>query len=164
MDEMHSHLDYAKLIHNKPKLNAHMTRNALLKEYVAEIKRLKADVLAMWEKNGNFFWQEVWGVMSAEQELRQMEWEEEMAEGSNRLSNHQAAQNTVSTLEFMVTVPENPVRSLATELQLQLLSLVKPYASGSFTTSLPTTNTNISLIRTPVAKLTADNHCLRRVG
>jgi kinesin family member 11 len=53
-------------------VNQCMTRNAL-KEYVAEIERLKADVLAAREKNGNFFSEEMWHRMSAEQELKETE-------------------------------------------------------------------------------------------
>jgi kinesin family protein 11 len=52
-----STLDYAfhaKSIHNKPGVNQRMTRNALLKEFVAEIEHLKADGLATHEKNGIF--------------------------------------------------------------------------------------------------------------
>ena len=79
MEETLSTLDYAmraKSIRNKPELNARMTRNALLKEYVVEIERLKADVLAAREKNGIFFSEETWGQLSAEQELQRTEWEE----------------------------------------------------------------------------------------
>jgi len=39
------------------------------KEYVAEIERLKADVLAAREKNGIFFSEDTWNQMSVEQEL-----------------------------------------------------------------------------------------------
>jgi len=76
LEETLSTLDYAmraKSIQNKPELNQRMTRNALLKEYVAEIERLKADVLAAREKNGIFFSEETWAKMTAEQELRQTE-------------------------------------------------------------------------------------------
>lgn len=79
MEETLSTLDYAmraKSIRNKPEVNQRMTRNALLKEYVVEIERLKADVLAAREKNGIFFSEETWNQMSAEQELRQTEMEE----------------------------------------------------------------------------------------
>jgi kinesin family protein 11 len=79
MEETLSTLDYAmraKSIRNKPELNQRMTRNALLKEYVVEIERLKADVLAAREKNGIFFSEETWNQLSAEQELRQTEMEE----------------------------------------------------------------------------------------
>lgn len=79
MEETLSTLDYAmraKSIRNKPEVNQRMTRNALLKEYVVEIERLKADVLAAREKNGIFFSEETWNQLSAEQELRQTEMEE----------------------------------------------------------------------------------------
>ena len=79
IEETLSTLDYAmraKSIRNKPEVNQRMSRNALLKEYVAEIERLKADVLAAREKNGIFFSEETWNQMSAEQELRQTEMEE----------------------------------------------------------------------------------------
>jgi kinesin family member 11 len=79
MEETLSTLEYAmraKNIRNKPELNQRMTRNSLLKEYVAEIERLKADLLAAREKNGIFFSEETWNHLSAEQELRQTEIEE----------------------------------------------------------------------------------------
>jgi kinesin family member 11 len=79
MEETLSTLDYAmraKSIRNRPEVNQRMTRNALLKEYVAEIERLKADVLAAREKNGIFFSEDTWNQMSAEQELTKTEMEE----------------------------------------------------------------------------------------
>jgi kinesin family protein 11 len=79
MEETLSTLEYAmraKNIRNKPELNQRMTRNSLLKEYVAEIERLKADVLAAREKNGIFFSEETWNQMTTEQELRQTEIQE----------------------------------------------------------------------------------------
>jgi kinesin family member 11 len=79
MEETLSTLDYAmraKSIRNKPEVNQRMTRNALLKEYVVEIERLKADVLAAREKNGIFFSEATWNQISAEQELRRTEMEE----------------------------------------------------------------------------------------
>ncbi|KAJ6547610.1 P-loop containing nucleoside triphosphate hydrolase protein [Mycena capillaripes] len=92
MEETLSTLDYAmraKSIRNKPELNQRMTRNSLLKEYVAEIERLKADVLAAREKNGIFFSEETWQQLSAEQEMRQTELDEakkqvEIVEGQMR--------------------------------------------------------------------------------
>lgn len=76
MEETLSTLDYAlraKSIKNKPELNQRMNRNSLLKEYVAEIEHLKADLLAAREKNGIFFSEETWNRLSAEQELRETE-------------------------------------------------------------------------------------------
>ncbi|KAG1753481.1 P-loop containing nucleoside triphosphate hydrolase protein [Suillus lakei] len=79
MEETLSTLDYAiraKSIRNKPEINQRMTRNSLLKEYVTEIERLKADVLAAREKNGIFFSEETWNQLTTEQELKQTEMEE----------------------------------------------------------------------------------------
>ncbi|KAJ7632641.1 kinesin 2 [Roridomyces roridus] len=92
LEETLSTLDYAlraKSIRNKPEVNQRMTRNSLLKEYVAEIERLKADVLAAREKNGIFFSEETWTQLNAEQEMRQTELEEakrqvEIVEGQMR--------------------------------------------------------------------------------
>ncbi|KAI0341609.1 kinesin-domain-containing protein [Trametopsis cervina] len=79
MEETLSTLDYAiraKSIRNKPELNQRMTRNALLKEYVGEIERLKADLMAAREKNGIFFSEETWQQMTAEQEMKDTEMQE----------------------------------------------------------------------------------------
>jgi kinesin family protein 11 len=53
-----------------------MTRNSLLKEYVAEIERLKSDLLAAREKNGIFFAEDTWNQMNVEQELARTALEE----------------------------------------------------------------------------------------
>jgi len=63
----------AKSIMNKPKVNQRMNCNSLLKEYVAEIDRLKCDLLAAWEKNGIYFSEESWNQMNMKSELRQTE-------------------------------------------------------------------------------------------
>ncbi|KAG8857200.1 kinesin motor protein cin8 [Tulasnella sp. 330] len=71
MEETLSTLDYAiraKSIRNKPEVNQRMTRNSLLKEFVAEIDKLKSDLLAAREKNGIFFSKESWQEMSEEHE------------------------------------------------------------------------------------------------
>ncbi|KAG6890679.1 hypothetical protein C0995_005051 [Termitomyces sp. Mi166 len=79
IEETLSTLDYAiraKSIRNKPELNQRTTRNSLIKDYVAEIERLKADLVAAREKNGIFFSEETWNQMAAEQELHKTELEE----------------------------------------------------------------------------------------
>ncbi|KAG5638375.1 hypothetical protein H0H81_000386 [Sphagnurus paluster] len=79
MEETLSTLDYAiraKSIKNKPELNQRTTRNSLIKDYVAEIERMKADLVAAREKNGIFFSEETWNQMTAEQELKNTELEE----------------------------------------------------------------------------------------
>ena len=79
MEETLSTLDYAiraKSISNRPEINQRMTRNSLLKEYVAEIERLKADLLAAREKNGIFFSEDTWNQINTEQELARTALEE----------------------------------------------------------------------------------------
>ena len=76
MEETLSTLDYAlraKSIRNKPELNQRMSRNALLKDYIAEIERLKADILATREKNGIYFSEENWKQICDDQELQATE-------------------------------------------------------------------------------------------
>ncbi len=50
-----------------------MTRNALIKDYVAEITRLHADLRAVREKSGIIISEESWAKMAAEQELKETE-------------------------------------------------------------------------------------------
>lgn len=76
LEETLSTLDYAlraKSIKNKPELNQRMTRNSLLKEYVGEIERLKADLLAAREKNGIYVSEETWNQLNNESELKETE-------------------------------------------------------------------------------------------
>ncbi|OJT15735.1 Kinesin-like protein bimC [Trametes pubescens] len=79
LEETLSTLDYAiraKSIRNRPEVNQQMTRNALIKDYVAEITRLHADLRAVREKSGIILSEESWAKMSAEQELRETELQE----------------------------------------------------------------------------------------
>ncbi|KAG8737455.1 kinesin motor protein cin8 [Ceratobasidium sp. 414] len=71
MEETLSTLDYAfqaKAIRNRPELNTRVTRNALLKEHVSEIARLKADLVATREKNGVYVSPERWREIESAQE------------------------------------------------------------------------------------------------
>ncbi|KAF9149205.1 kinesin motor protein cin8 [Linnemannia schmuckeri] len=61
LEETFSTLNYAnraKNIKNTPEINQKMTKKALIKEYLVEIDRLKADLNATREKNGVFMTQE----------------------------------------------------------------------------------------------------------
>ncbi|KAG9071877.1 kinesin motor protein cin8 [Linnemannia hyalina] len=61
LEETFSTLNYAnraKNIKNTPEINQKMTKKALIKEYLVEIDRLKADLSATREKNGVFMTQE----------------------------------------------------------------------------------------------------------
>ncbi|KAJ3041854.1 kinesin motor protein cin8 [Rhizophlyctis rosea] len=57
LEESLSTLDYAhraKNIRNKPEINQRMTKKALIKEYISEIERLKAELAVQRDKNGIF--------------------------------------------------------------------------------------------------------------
>ncbi|WVQ95238.1 hypothetical protein IAU59_002333 [Kwoniella sp. CBS 9459] len=73
LEETLSTLDYAiraKSIRNRPEVNAHMTKTGLLKEYVGDIERLKAELMAAREKNGIYIPEEQWREMQ-EVQVRQ---------------------------------------------------------------------------------------------
>ncbi|CDO71222.1 hypothetical protein BN946_scf184863.g18 [Trametes cinnabarina] len=79
LEETLSTLDYAiraKSIRNRPEVNQQMTKNALIKDYVAEITRLHADLRAVREKSGIILSEETWAKMTVEQELRETERQE----------------------------------------------------------------------------------------
>ncbi|KAF9129718.1 kinesin motor protein cin8 [Mortierella sp. 14UC] len=63
LEETFSTLNYAnraKNIKNTPEINQKMTKKALIKEYLVEIDRLKADLNATREKNGVYLTQETY--------------------------------------------------------------------------------------------------------
>ncbi|KAG8922412.1 kinesin motor protein cin8, partial [Tulasnella sp. 408] len=66
----------AKSIRNKPGIKQRMTRNGLLKEYVGEIEKPKADLVAPREKNGIGFSKESWEEMSGEHQQLKTLYEE----------------------------------------------------------------------------------------
>ncbi|KAH7107567.1 kinesin-domain-containing protein [Auriculariales sp. MPI-PUGE-AT-0066] len=71
IEETLSTLDYAinaKSIRNRPEVNQRMTKNALMKECVEEIERLRSNLMAAREKNGIFFAEETWNEMVVERE------------------------------------------------------------------------------------------------
>ena len=70
MEETLSTLEYAlraRDIRNRPELNAHLTKSGLLKEYLGDIERLKAEVIAAREKNGIYVPDEEWTEMTERQ-------------------------------------------------------------------------------------------------
>ncbi len=79
MDESLSTLDYAnraKNIRNKPEINQKMTKRTLIKEYVTEIERLKADLSATREKNGVFVSSENYATLMEQNEGRKLHIDE----------------------------------------------------------------------------------------
>ncbi|KAH8106971.1 P-loop containing nucleoside triphosphate hydrolase protein, partial [Cristinia sonorae] len=130
MEETLSTLDYAlraKSIRNKPEVNQRMSRNALLKEYVGEIERLKADVLAAREKNGIFFSEETWNKMTIEQELKETEMQEakkqvEMVENQLRNIRDEFDQSIALLTKREGELKETREKLYETEAALQIQS------------------------------------------
>ena len=79
VDETLSTLDYAsraKSIKNRPEASQRMTRAALLREYVAEMDRLRSDLAATRAQNGIYVSQESWAHMEAERALLRKQLDE----------------------------------------------------------------------------------------
>lgn len=79
MEETLSTLDYAiraKSIRNRPEINQHLTKTGLLKEYLGDIERLKAEVLAAREKNGIYIPEEQWKEMQESLAKQKSDYEE----------------------------------------------------------------------------------------
>lgn len=79
MEETISTLDYAlraKSIKNKPEVNAHLTKAGLLKEYLQEIERLKAELFATREKNGVYIPEDMFKDMQQNQNRTKSEFDE----------------------------------------------------------------------------------------
>lgn len=79
MEETLSTLDYAiraKSIRNRPEVNAHLTKTGLLKEYVGDIERLKAELAATREKNGIYIPEDQWRQMHEIQVKQKSDYDE----------------------------------------------------------------------------------------
>lgn len=79
MEETLSTLDYAsraKSIRNKPEVNAHLTKAGLLREYLGDIERLKAELHAAREKNGVYIPDDQWKELSEERAQRKLDYDE----------------------------------------------------------------------------------------
>lgn len=90
IEETMSTLDYAnraKNIRNKPEVNQRMTKQALIKEYQAEIERLRADLLASREKNGIYLTHETYKSLMEENESRKTQVDELRRQIENGATN-----------------------------------------------------------------------------
>lgn len=113
LEETLSTLEYAlraKSIRNKPEVNQRMSRNALIKDYVEEISRLKIDLVSAREKNGIYFSQETWDQLSAEHDDRRTAYEE-----AKRSEAESRAQEEVAREELQQSL------ALLTEREAELL-------------------------------------------
>ena len=80
MDETLSTLEYAsraKSIKNKPKVNQTMSKQALIKDYIREIERLRSDLVASRSKNGVYMTADSLKLLEDENESRRVLVEEQ---------------------------------------------------------------------------------------
>ncbi|KAI0374999.1 kinesin-domain-containing protein [Pilatotrama ljubarskyi] len=120
LEETLSTLDYAiraKSIRNRPEVNQQMTRNALIKDYVAEITRLHADLRAVREKSGIILSEETWAKMSAEQELRETERLEAMKQVEILENQMRAVREEFEEAMALLARTDEELRQTKTQLE-----------------------------------------------
>ncbi|KAI0362221.1 kinesin-domain-containing protein [Trametes cingulata] len=120
LEETLSTLDYAiraKSIRNRPEVNQQMTRNALIKDYVAEITRLHADLRAVREKSGIILSEETWAKMSAEQELRETERLEAMKQVEILENQMKAVREEFEEAMALLARTDEELRQTKTQLE-----------------------------------------------
>ena len=82
LEETVSTLDYAfraKNIRNKPQINQMISKKTLLREFTAEIEKLKGDLIAARQRNGVYLTSESYEEMTVESESRRILGEEQKA-------------------------------------------------------------------------------------
>ena len=82
LEETISTLDYAfraKNIKNKPQMNQMIEKRTLLKEFTAEIERLKSELIATRQRNGVYLTNEIYEQIKVESESRRILTEEQKA-------------------------------------------------------------------------------------
>ena len=82
LEETLSTLDYAfraKNIKNKPQLNAMLSKKTLLKDFTAEIEKLKSELITTRQRNGVYLSNDAYEEMTAQSESRRIVLEEQNA-------------------------------------------------------------------------------------
>ena len=82
LEETISTLDYAfraKNIRNKPQINQTISKKTLLREFTAEIEKLKAELIAARQRNGVYLTNEIYEEIKVESESRRILSEEQQA-------------------------------------------------------------------------------------
>lgn len=82
LEETISTLDYAfraKNIRNKPQVNSLISKKTLLKEYTAEIEKLKSELIATRQRNGVYLTNEQYEEITVESESRRILSDEQKA-------------------------------------------------------------------------------------
>lgn len=106
LEETISTLDYAfraKNIRNKPQVNTLISKKALLKEFTAEIEKLKTELIATRLRNGVHLTNEAYEEMTAQSESRRILAEEQIAKIETLESNlrHKVQELFSLTSSFM---------------------------------------------------------------
>lgn len=132
LDESLSTLEYAsraKNIRNKPRVNQTTSKQALIKDYVAEIERLRGDLAASRQKNGVYMTEESLSALTEESESRKLLIEEqklrmEVLDEQNRKAKQLSAQHltTIGKLEKRCEAAETELNS--TKVGLAFHSLI----------------------------------------
>jgi kinesin family protein 11 len=90
MEETISTLDYAfraKNIRNKPQLNAMLNKKTLLREFTAEIEKLRSELIATRQRNGVYLSNEAYEEMTVQNESRRILVDEQGAKIETLESN-----------------------------------------------------------------------------
>lgn len=90
LEETISTLDYAfraKNIRNKPQLNAMLNKKTLLREFTAEIEKLKSELITTRQRNGVYLSNDAYEDMTAQSESRRIVLEEQAAKMETLESN-----------------------------------------------------------------------------
>lgn len=90
LEETISTLDYAfraKNIRNKPQLNPMVEKKTLLRDFTAEIEKLKSELISTRQRNGVYLSNEVYEEMTAQSESRRIVTEEQAAKIETLESN-----------------------------------------------------------------------------
>ena len=90
LEETISTLDYAfraKNIRNKPQVNQMISKKTLLREFTAEIEKLKSDLIATRQRNGVYLTNQTYEEITTESESRRILSEEQKAKLETMESN-----------------------------------------------------------------------------
>ena len=120
LEETISTLDYAfraKNIRNKPQINSMVSKRTLLKEFTAEIEKLKSELIATRQRNGVYLTNEAYEDITVESESRRILSEEQRARIETMEANlrHKVQELFSLTNNFNILKKENE----ATKVTLQ---------------------------------------------
>jgi len=119
LEETISTLDYAfraKNIRNKPQLNQVVSKKTLLREFTAEIEKLKSELMAARSRNGVYLTQESFEQMNEESESRRILGEEQ----KERIDTLEANLRNKAQELFSLTASFNDIKKDNDAVRLRL--------------------------------------------